>query len=108
MFSTQTAATITTSHSPLNETLPLCFVKWSTGSNPYGVINVQHSSVNLRRIQRVFWRHVDIAIVDITQHGVKGLLTRNHFTNGDVNLTILRHEGAKHGLKVTAEPQIQL
>lgn len=62
-------------------------------------------SLNLRRIQRIFWRHVDITIVDIAQHGVKGLLTRHHLPNGDVDLTILGHKGAEHGLKVAAEPQ---
>lgn len=60
---------------------------------------------NLRRIQRIFWRHIDVTIVDIPQHGVKGLLTWHHLPDGDINLTILRHEGAEHCLKVTAEPQ---
>lgn len=61
--------------------------------------------MNLRRIQGIFWGHVDITIVDITQHGLKGLLTRYHLADGDVDLTILRHKGAKHGLKVTGERQ---
>lgn len=59
--------------------------------------------VTLKRIQGVLWRHVDIAVIDITQHGLKGLLTWNHLTNRDINLPILRHEGAKHSLKVTGE-----
>lgn len=62
-------------------------------------------SLNLRRIQRIFWRHIDITIVDIPQHGVKGLLTWHHFPNRDINLTILRHKGAEHCLKVTVETQ---
>lgn len=59
--------------------------------------------LNLRRIQRILWRHVDITVVDIPQHGVKGLLTWYHLPNGDINLTILRHKGAEHRLKVTAD-----
>lgn len=59
------------------------------------------SSLILRRIQGILWRHVDIAIVDITQHGLKGLLTWNHLTDRDVNLTVLWHEGAEHCFKVT-------
>lgn len=63
------------------------------------------NSLNLKRIQGVFWWHVDVTIVDISQHGVKGLLTWHHLPNGYINLTILGHEGAEHCLKVTAEPQ---
>lgn len=61
--------------------------------------------LNVRRIQRILWGHVDITVVDVAQHGVKGLLARHHLPDGDVDLAILRHEGAEHGLKVTAEPQ---
>lgn len=68
-------------------------------------VAVTVDSLSLKRIQRVFWWHVDITIVDISQHGVKGLLTWHHLPNGDINLTILRHKGAEHCLKVTAEPQ---
>lgn len=57
----------------------------------------------VKRIQGVLWRHVDITVIDITQHGLKGLLTWNHLTNRDINLPVLRHEGAKHSLKVTGE-----
>lgn len=56
----------------------------------------------MRRIQGIFRRHVDVAIVDVTQHGLKGLLTGNHLTDGNIYLAVHRHEGAEHCLKVTA------
>lgn len=71
--------------------------------SPWNVYCFGKCRLNLRRIQRIFWRHIDITIVDITQHGIKGLLAWHHFPDRDINLTILRHKGAEHCLKVTAE-----
>ena len=59
------------------------------------------------RIQRVFWGHVDVAVVDVAQHGLEGLLAGNHLPYGDVHLPIHRHEGAEHGLKVTEDTKAQ-
>lgn len=56
---------------------------------------------DLGRIQGILWRHVDVAIVDVTQHGLKSLFTWNHLPNGDINLTVFWHERAKHCFKVT-------
>lgn len=57
--------------------------------------------MTLRRIQGIFRGHVDVTVVDVAQHGLEGLLARYHLADGDVDLTVLGHEGAKHGLKVT-------
>lgn len=62
-------------------------------------------TLQLRRIQGILWRHVDVAIVDITQHRLEGLLTWDHLTNGYIYLTVHRHEGAEHRLKVTEVQQ---
>lgn len=60
-------------------------------------------TLQLKRIQGILWRHVHVTIVDITQHRLKGLLTRDHLTNGYIYLTVHGHEGAEHCLKVTEE-----
>lgn len=53
-------------------------------------------------MQRVLGRHVDLAVVDVAQHGLKGLPAGHHLPNGDVHLAVLGHEGPEHGLKVAA------
>lgn len=58
-------------------------------------------TATLRRIQRIFRGHVDVTVVDVAQHGLEGLLARYHLADGDVDLSVHGHEGAKHGLKVT-------
>lgn len=54
-------------------------------------------------MQRVLGWHVDLAVVDVAQHGLEGLPAGHHLPNGDVHLAVLRHEGPEHGLKVAAD-----
>lgn len=53
-------------------------------------------------MQGVLGRHVDLAIVDVAQHGLEGLPAGHHLPNGDVHLAVLGHEGPEHGLEVAA------
>lgn len=55
------------------------------------------------RMQGVLGRHVDLTVVDVTQHGLEGLPAGHHLPDGDVHLAVLRHEGPEHGLKVAAD-----
>lgn len=56
----------------------------------------------MKRIQRVLWRHVDVSVVNVAQHGLEGLFARHHFSDGDVHLSVLGHERAEHRFKIAS------
>lgn len=57
-------------------------------------------TASFKRIQRVLWRHVDVSVINVAQHGLEGLFARDHFSYGDVHLSVLGHERAEHRLKI--------